>query len=222
MAGNVATCLRVSRRAGTGVVCALALGALMTASAVAASPSTKPTITQANDADHDGVYTSSETLPPSAKFPYTVSYQLTIFGGTANGPLGPFHTIKSITDDRSADTGSCAALVGTTINVNETKTCTYTATFTMPGPSPLVSTATMVWDGGGKDTASSSSTVDFGKSKGKCNSGNGNGSDPIQFTDPTAHCYGGDPGNSYKAGNRGGDEIPTSGGNPNPGGNNVP
>jgi hypothetical protein len=57
--------------------------------------------------------------------------------------------------------------------------------------------------------------------KGKCNAGNGNGSDPITFV-VGAHCYGGDPGNSYNAGNKGGDEIPTSGGVPNPGGNNVP
>ena len=57
--------------------------------------------------------------------------------------------------------------------------------------------------------------------KQKCNSGNGNGSDPITFV-VGAHCYGGDPGNSYNAGNKGGDEIPTSGGVPNPGGNNVP
>jgi hypothetical protein len=56
--------------------------------------------------------------------------------------------------------------------------------------------------------------------KAKCNSGNGNGSDAITFVEGE-HCYGGDPGNSYKAGNRGGDEIPTSGGVPNPGGNNV-
>ena len=55
--------------------------------------------------------------------------------------------------------------------------------------------------------------------KQKCNSGNGNGSDPITFNQGD-HCYGGDPGNSFKN-NRGGDEIPTSGGNPNPGGNNV-
>ncbi len=55
---------------------------------------------------------------------------------------------------------------------------------------------------------------------GKCNSGNGNGVDPITFVEGE-HCFGGDPGNSYKAGNRGGDEIPTSGGVPNPGGNNV-
>ena len=57
--------------------------------------------------------------------------------------------------------------------------------------------------------------------KQKCNSGNGNGSDPITFV-VGEHCYGGDPGNSYNAGNKGGDEIPTSGGVANPGGNNVP
>ncbi len=55
----------------------------------------------------------------------------------------------------------------------------------------------------------------------RCNAGNGNGSDAIT-TDPTAHCFMGDPGNSFNAGNRGGDEIPTSGGVPNPGGNDVP
>jgi hypothetical protein len=56
--------------------------------------------------------------------------------------------------------------------------------------------------------------------KGKCNSGNGNGSDPITFV-VGEHCYGGDPGNAFNAGNKGGDEIPSSGGVPNPGGNNV-
>jgi hypothetical protein len=57
--------------------------------------------------------------------------------------------------------------------------------------------------------------------KSKCNAGNGNGSDVITFVEGE-HCYGGDPGNSYNAGNRGGDEIPTSGGVSNPGGNNDP
>jgi hypothetical protein len=57
--------------------------------------------------------------------------------------------------------------------------------------------------------------------KAKRNAGNGNGSEAITFV-AGEHCYGGDPGNSYSAGNRGGDEIPTSGGVPNPGGNNVP
>jgi hypothetical protein len=65
------------------------------------------------------------------------------------------------------------------------------------------------------------STGAWENEKAHCNSGNGNGSEEITFT-PGAHCFGGDPGNSYNAGNRGGDEIPTSGGVSNPGGNNVP
>jgi hypothetical protein len=55
--------------------------------------------------------------------------------------------------------------------------------------------------------------------KAKCNAGNGNGSESLANS---GHCFMGDPGNSYNAGNRGGDEIPTSGGVSNPGGNNVP
>jgi hypothetical protein len=54
--------------------------------------------------------------------------------------------------------------------------------------------------------------------KAKCNAGNGNGSESQANT---GHCFMGDPGNSYNAGNRGGDEIPSSGGVENPGGNNV-
>ena len=221
MAGTLLVRLWGSRRAAVMIASALVVGALMAASVAGAAPSAKPTITKTNDANHDGVFSSSESLPKDASFPYTVTYQLSIFGGTAPGPLGAFHKIVSITDNQTSDIGTCAALVGTTINNNETKTCTYTVS--LGGPSgTIVNTATMVWDGGGNDTASSSSTVDTSKAKGKCNSGNGNGSDFIQFTDPTAHCYGGDPGNSYNAGNKGGDEIPTSGGVPNPGGNNVP
>ena len=62
------------------------------------------------------------------------------------------------------------------------------------------------------------------KHKAKCNAGNGNGSDDVTFVEGE-HCYGGDPGKSFDAGNRGGDEIPTTepdGGIPNPGGNNHP
>jgi hypothetical protein len=55
----------------------------------------------------------------------------------------------------------------------------------------------------------------------KCNSGNGNGSEEITFV-AGEHCFGGDPGKSFNAGNRGGDEYPTAGGVANPGGNNVP
>jgi hypothetical protein len=73
----------------------------------------------------------------------------------------------------------------------------------------LTAAPALGWGGGG------------GGGNGKCNSGNGNGSEAITFV-VGEHCYGGDPGNSFSAGNKGGDEIPTSGGVPNPGGNNVP
>ena len=62
------------------------------------------------------------------------------------------------------------------------------------------------------------------KRKAKCNAGNGNGSDDVTFVEGE-HWYGGDPGKSFNAGNRGGDESPTTepqGGVPNPGGNNHP
>lgn len=55
----------------------------------------------------------------------------------------------------------------------------------------------------------------------RCNAGNGNGSDlPVTFVEG-AHCYGGDPGNSFNAGNRGGDDRSAPGSVANPGGNNV-
>lgn len=52
--------------------------------------------------------------------------------------------------------------------------------------------------------------------KAKCNAGNGNGSESLA---DTGHCTMGDPGNSFAAGNNGGDEVPP--GDENPGGNNV-
>lgn len=57
-----------------------------------------------------------------------------------------------------------------------------------------------------------------GEPPANCNSGNGNGSELVTFVEG-AHCFGGDPGNSFMAGNSGGDEVPP--GEENPGGNNV-
>jgi hypothetical protein len=54
---------------------------------------------------------------------------------------------------------------------------------------------------------------------GNCNAGNGNGSESTVTTD---HCIGGDPGNSFAAGNKGGDETAFPGSVDNPGGNNSP
>jgi hypothetical protein len=55
----------------------------------------------------------------------------------------------------------------------------------------------------------------------KCNAGNGNGSESTAV-DPTGHCTNGDPGNSFAAGNKGGDETDFPGSVDNPGGNNSP
>ena len=55
--------------------------------------------------------------------------------------------------------------------------------------------------------------------KAKCNSGNGNGS---ESTVTSGHCTNGDPGRSWAAGNRGGDETSYLGSVQNPGGNNAP
>lgn len=148
------------RRVAGALMCVAALTGLVFASTSSAAPS-NVSITKTNDANHDGVFSSTETIPTTATYPWTVTYQLAIFGGTTPGPHGPFHTITSITDSNTTSLGSCAALVGTAINDNQTETCTYTVTLNAPQSSPLVNTATMTFDTGGGDTRSSSSTVDF-------------------------------------------------------------
>jgi hypothetical protein len=55
--------------------------------------------------------------------------------------------------------------------------------------------------------------------KSKCNAGNGDGSESTVTTD---HCIGGDPGSSFAAGNRGGDETDFPRSAENPGRNNAP
>ena len=55
--------------------------------------------------------------------------------------------------------------------------------------------------------------------KAKCNAGNGNGS---ESTVTAGNCTNGDPGRSWAAGNRGGDETSFPGSVLNPGGNNAP
>lgn len=82
-------------------------------------------------------------------------------------------------------------------------------------------TAGVIASGNGKSNGKSAAKSQYNDGKSKCNAGNGNGSDAITFVQGE-HCYGGDPGNSYNAGNRGGDEIAVQGSVPNPGGNNVP
>jgi hypothetical protein len=190
---------------------------LVFALAASAFAVVRPTVTVTNDANHDGTFTGSETVAKNAKFPYSVDYRATI--DTTGTPIGAF--VAALSDDTFANIGTCAALLGTSIPTNSSATCSWTATFTSPSATPVVDTLSLAYNQRGLDIVTGSSTVSFAAVKDKCNSGNGNGSDAISW-DPNSHCYGGDPGNSYNAGNKGGDEIPTSGGVSNPGGNNVP
>jgi hypothetical protein len=59
-----------------------------------------------------------------------------------------------------------------------------------------------------------------GEPPSQCNAGNGNGSDVVTFIEGE-HCFGGDPGNSFNADNKGGDEVPPTT-TENPGGNDDP
>ncbi len=155
---------RRSRLSWRSFTLTLALAGLLAASLAAtgsAAPPGGPTLTKANDANHDGVFTAVENVPKNVTYPWTVTYQLTIFGGTAPGPLGPFHHITSITDSSTSNIGSCQALVGTNINNNQTKTCTYSVTLNGPSSAPLVNQARLVYDNAGADVNSNASTVNF-------------------------------------------------------------
>lgn len=123
---------------------------------------TKPTISVANDANHDGTFSATENVAKNATYPWTVTYQLTISAGTFD------HKIQSIADDTTSSLSStthpgqsCAAVVGTTIAAGSTVTCYYDVSLSGPGSAPLVNTVTVMWDHLGGDTATSSSTVNF-------------------------------------------------------------
>ncbi len=158
--------IRGRTRRLVSVIGAMALLAALTplvlpGPATAGTGSPQPSLSKTNDADHDGIYHATENVPKNVSYPWTVSYRLSVFGGTSPGPIGPFHTITSITDNRTSNIGSCQALIGTRINDNQTETCSYNVTLTGPASSPLTNTATLIYDNGGKDTPRSSSTVNF-------------------------------------------------------------
>jgi len=122
-----------------------ALVALMGARPAAAA-SLKPTITKDVDANGDAVFSNRRTFAKTVTYPWTVTYRLTIFGGTAPGPLGAFHSIVAISDSTTNDIGSCAALVGTDINNNQDNRVPYTEVLSQAGTSTFVNTATLTYD----------------------------------------------------------------------------
>jgi hypothetical protein len=134
----------------------LALALFATAFVASSSAASPVTITAANDANNDGVFSSSETIPASATYPLTVAYQITIDGhGLANAPI----TIRAITDSNTSNIGTCAALINQTIDVNAGVTCSYSVTLNAPQVNALVNTVSLRFNGG--DSTTSSSTVNF-------------------------------------------------------------
>lgn len=127
-----------------------------------AGGATKPTVSVANDANHDGTFGTVENVAKNATYPWTVTYQLAISAGSFD------HKIQSISDNTTSSLDStthpgqsCSAVIGTTVAAGTTVTCYYDVSLGAPGSSPLVNTVTATWDNQGGDTATASSTVNF-------------------------------------------------------------
>ena len=125
------------------------------------------TVTKDNDADHDGTYSDTETVPAGSTYPYTVTYKVTMSNSSGSSAA----TISSITDDkvaaplRSASTTDtdCADVIGTSIASGGTVTCYYDGTFaTTPLSGQVVNTVTVtLTNNAGSDTKTNTSTVNF-------------------------------------------------------------
>ena len=125
----------------------------------AAAASLKPTITKDVDANNDAVFSNTENVPKTVTYPWTVTYRLTIFGGTAPGPSGAFHTIVGISDSTTCDIGivDCWRYD----HKQQRPSNARTPRVRQAGTSTFVNTATLTYDSGGNDVLSNDSNVDF-------------------------------------------------------------
>ena len=136
-------------------------GGLVAVAAGSPAAATKPTITKLVDADNNGTFNNSETVPATATYPWTVTYRLTIDAGTYS------HLIKTVSDPMAGaltsatNSPSCSSLAGTTITAGSSTVCYYDVTFPQASSAALVNTVTIGWDSSGQDTTSASATVNF-------------------------------------------------------------
>lgn len=116
------------------------------------------TVLKRNDADMDGTFSDAETVPVTATYPKTVTYQVQITNNSRSDA-----TITAISDNPHDITGSsCAALLHTTIAAGETKTCTFAATFANADQASVTNTFSVTAENdGGSDTKRDTSTVNF-------------------------------------------------------------
>lgn len=123
--------------------------------ALAVSP---PTITLTNDANQDGTFSTTENVAKTATYPDTITFQVSLYGGTARSRV-----IDSITDTAGGDLSGCQSLVGSTLNLGQTVTCTYTVRLSAPQQTAFTDTVSWTYNTNalGGDTGSSTSTVNF-------------------------------------------------------------
>jgi uncharacterized repeat protein (TIGR01451 family) len=116
------------------------------------------TVVKSNDANTDGTFSDSETLPVTAMYPKTVAYQVQITNNSSSDA-----TITAISDTPHSIAGSsCAALLNTAIAAGETKTCTFTATFANADQASVTNTFLVTaLNDAGIDTKRDTSTVRF-------------------------------------------------------------
>jgi hypothetical protein len=148
------------------LMCALIIGAALISSVggtASGATGTPPSIAKDNDANHDGIYSDTESVPKSVTYPWTVTYRLTIDAGSFGG-----HTLQSITDSLTTNLSSSSASPSCSsytlpmfLAANTKLTCYYDIVLQNAGSAPLVNTASTTWDSGGMDTKSNTSTVNF-------------------------------------------------------------
>ena len=121
-------------------------------------------LTADNDADQDGSFSNSETVPGNAAYPRTVTYRATVAN---NGGPG---TIVSILDNSTATlttpvsglTPACATLVGAVIVGGATVTCYYDVELANATPPSVVNSLTVnAGNGRVSNAESATSTVLF-------------------------------------------------------------
>ena len=114
------------------------------------------TVIKDNDANGDGAFSDTETIPASAAYPKTVTYQVRI----TNNSIADA-TITAISDTPHDITGSsCAALFNAAIAAGETKTCSFTATFANADQASVTNTFSVTAaNDGGSDAEHDTSTV---------------------------------------------------------------
>ena len=138
-------------------------GKITTCTFVNAPQPPEVTVTKDNDANDDGTFSDTETVPVGATYPYTVTYKATI-QNTANVAA----TITTIDDDLAADPlqtaqaglTDCSSLIGTSIAANSSLTCYFDDTIANGNSASRTNTLSVTLTNSvGSDSDTDTSTV---------------------------------------------------------------